>query len=251
MTEPAGLHLLAQQGRGEIALRLAGLGVAPPEDTLALVKASEEPLRRIVFFPERPPALLLTGPGHMPGGLPMTGLTADVDLRETRGKAIARGVIVLAHARRVALRAHEIPVLAESGPMQGVVVLDLLVGIEVKPALAALAFRPAVPRNRQRLHAPVWKLDQILLQRIDAERVFDFECGEPAVRPIGLDVKSCIFPEEARPNPVIIEARIIEIAQHGFLRGMLHGKGVLGRAPQLRLRLMTSGAALAADEAWD
>ena len=45
----------------------------------------------------------------------------------------------------MALGAHEVPVLIEPGPVQHVVVLDLLIGIEMKPFLAALVLRPAVP----------------------------------------------------------------------------------------------------------
>ena len=111
--------------------------------------------------------------------------------------------------------------------MQDVVVPDLLVRIEMEPALAALVLRPAVPGDRQRLQAAVGKLDQILLQRIDAERVLHLERGELAVGAVGLDQEFSVLAEEARMHAVIVEARVVEIAEHRLVGGMLHGKLVL------------------------
>ena len=125
---------------------------------------------------------------------------------------------------------------------------DLLVRIEVEPALAALVLRPAVPGERQRLQAAVGELDQILLQRIDPERVFDFERGELAVGAVGLDQEFSVLAEEAGMHAVIIEARIVEIAEHRLVGGMLHGKLVLRAAPKLRFGAVAAGAGLAADE---
>src|SRR5262249_19509128 len=125
----------------------------------------------------------------------MTGFAADTDLRPGRCVAVVRRIVVLADAGRVALRAHEIPVLIELGPMQDVVMLDVLVRIEMEPALSAFFLRAAIPRDRERLHAPVWKLDQILLKWIDAEGEFHLEGGQLAIRPVGFDK---IFPVLAR-----------------------------------------------------
>src|SRR5262249_54305116 len=137
---------------------------------------------------------------------------------------------------------------AQPGPMQDIVVLDLLVRVEVEPALAALLFRPAVPGDRQRLQAAVGKLDQVLLQRVDAESVFHLERGEPAVGPIGLDQKFPVLAEEAGMQAVVIEARVVEIAEHRLVGRVIHRQLVLRRAPERRLRLMTLCASLAADE---
>src|SRR5262249_11397054 len=135
--------------------------------------------------------------------------------------------------------------------MQDIVVLDLLIGIEMKPALTALPLRSCVPRNRQRLHAAVGKFDQILLQRIDTEGVFDLEDGELPVRPIGLDKKFPTLAKEAGVYAVIIERRVIEITEHRRFVRMLHGELMLGMPPKLCLRLMAAGAGLAADEGCD
>src|SRR5262245_55241171 len=120
----------------------------------------------------------------------------------------------------MAFGAHEIPVLIELGPVQHVVVLDLLVGIEIKPALAATVLRPAVPGNRKRLYAAVREFNQILLEGIDAEGVFHLEGCELAVRAIGLDEEFVVLLKEARSYAVIVETCVLEIAEHGGGTGM-------------------------------
>src|SRR5262249_20437166 len=153
-----------------------------------------------------------------------------------------------AHAGRVAPGAHEVPVLVQLGPMQDVVVLNLLVRIEVKPPLPALLLRSAVPGDRQRLQPAVGKFDEVLLQRLDAEGVLYLERGELAVRAIGLDEKLSVLAEEAGVHPVIVESRIVEIAEHRCVGCVLHRELVLRVAPELRFRGMALGTRLAADE---
>ena len=102
--------------------------------------------------------------------------------------------------------------------MQRIVVPDRFVGIEMKPALAALVLGSGVPGERQRLQAAVRKLHQILLQRIETERVLDLEGRELAVRTVGLDQEFSVLAEEPRMHAVIVEARVGEIAEHRFAR---------------------------------
>ena len=111
----------------------------------------------------------------------MAGFATHADFREARGKAIVSRIIVLAHAGRMALRAHEIPVLVQLSPMQDVIVFDLLVRIEMEPTLATLLLRTSVPGDRERLQPSVREFDEILLQRIDPEGVFHLERGELAI----------------------------------------------------------------------
>ena len=75
------------------------------------------------------------------------------------------------------------------GPVQRIEMRHRSVRIEMKPALAALFLWPRIPCDRERLHAAAGKRDQILLQRIDAEGVFDLEGREPSVGTICLDEK--------------------------------------------------------------
>ena len=49
-------------------------------------------------------------------------------------------------------------------------------------------------------------------------------------------------------HAVIVEARVVEVAKHGLVGGMLHGKLVLRGAPQVCLRSVAAGAGFAADK---
>ena len=102
-------------------------------------------------------------PADMARSGAVAGLAAHVDLRKRGRIAIVCRIIILAHAGRMALRAHKIPILVQLGPVQNIVVLDLLVRVEMEPAVTSLLFRPAVPGDRKRLNASIWKLDQVLL----------------------------------------------------------------------------------------
>ena len=62
------------------------------------------------------------------------------------------------------------------------------------------------------MQTPIWKLDQILLQWIDAERVFDFEHTELAVDTIRLDEEFFVPTEETGTHAEMLEAHIGEIA---------------------------------------
>jgi hypothetical protein len=87
----------------------------------------------------------------------------------------------------MAIGALVVPVLVDAGPVLRVARLQLAIGIEMEPALTACFLRPRVPRDTQRLQPPAGKLDQVLLQRMDTERVLDLEVGELPVRAVGVD----------------------------------------------------------------
>jgi hypothetical protein len=184
----------------------------------------------------------------MTGSGAVAPLAAHVDFREGRRVAVVCRVIILAQAGRMALCAHEIPILIQLRPVQHIVMADLLVGIEMKPALAALLLRTTVPHNRQRLNASIGKLDQVLLQRIDPESVFHLERGRVAVGAVSLDQELPILAKETRTHAVIVEARVVKIAKHRLVSRVIHRLLVVRCAPQLRLRLMAPGAGVAADE---
>ena len=178
----------------------------------------------------------------------MAGFAADIDFGPNRGKAIARRVVVLAHAGRVALGAHEIPVLVQLRPMQNIIMADFLIGIEVEPALATLVFCTAIPGDRQGLQPSVRERNQVLLQRIDAKSVFDLECGELAVRSVRLDKEAAILAKEPGRHTVIVEPRIVEVAQHRLFGCMLHGEFVLRILPQRCLSAVATRALLTSDK---
>jgi hypothetical protein len=227
VAQAAGLDLLAEHGGRGIALCGAGTRIAAPRDIPALVETDDEPFLRIVLSSEWPPALLVTSPVDVSRALAVTGLAADADFGPSGREAIVRGIVVLAYARRVAPRAHEVPVLVQLGPVQDIVVANVLVRVQMEPALPARLLWAAVPGNRQSLQTTVGKLDQILLQRLNAEGVFDLECGELAVGAVGLDQEFPVLAEKAGKCAVMIEACAIEVAGHRLVGRMLHGELVM------------------------
>ncbi len=114
--------------------------------------------------------------------------------------------------------------------------------------LAALRLGPGVPGERQRLQPSVGECDQILLQRIDAEGVFDLEQGELAVRPVGFDPKFAVAAKEARSHAVIVERHAGKIAQHRPLGRVSHGVAMLRCVPQIGFGRVALRTCFAADE---
>ena len=180
----------------------------------------------------------------------MAGLAADADLGPAGGEAVGRRVVILAHAGRVALGAHEVPVLIELGPMQHVVVTDLLVGIEVEPALAALVLRAAVPGDRQRLQPAVGKLDEILLQRIERRTCISPRRRRACRRARRSPTRNLPSLRKKRERtPKYSKLASLKSPSTDFSVACCHGELVLRVAPQLRFGAVAAGAGLAADEA--
>ena len=84
----------------------------------------------------------------------------------------------------------------------------------MEPALPALRLRTRVPGDAERLQAAARELDQVLLQRRDAERVVDRVVGELAVGTVGADEELAVAPGKDRRGPRVRELCVIEIAQH-------------------------------------
>ena len=127
--------------------------------------------------------------------------------------------------------------------MQLVVRRNRFVGVQAEPA-----FRHRIPSDGQRLQAPARQLDQVLLQRLDAERVFDFKIGGLAIRAVGADKKFAVAPGENRRTASVFEAAIGEIAEDILFRRLLHGAGMLRAGPGFGRAGVATGASLAADE---
>jgi hypothetical protein len=126
--------------------------------------------------------------------------------------------------------------------VQRIVMGDVLPGVDVKPALPALFRRPRIPADRQRLQPAIRELDQVLLQRRDAEGVFDRVVGRLAIRAIGIDEPATVTAEEGGDLAGRLELRVIEIAKHCLLAGHLHGEIVMGALPGPQFFGMTPGA---------
>ena len=87
-----------------------------------------------------------------------------------------------------------------------------------------------------------------MLEWIDAKRVLDLESGELSVGSISFDQKPFAVTEEARPNSIVVEGDVGKIAQHRFLRRVIHGVFVLRAVPQRGLCPVAAGTGLAADK---
>ena len=147
----------------------------------------------------------------------------------------------------MAVGAFEIPVLLHPGPVQRIAGLDGLFRVKMKPALAALGLGPRIPGDGQRLKPPAGKLQQILLERRDAEHELDLVVGERAVGSVGAHDELAVPPRERRRHVAVAEMRVVEIAAHrGFVR-RLHRERVMRALPVLDLRSVALRAGLAAD----
>ena len=185
----------------------------------------------------------LPRPADMVATRTVTRLAADVDLAPGRVVGIRREVVALAQVGRVAVRAHDVPALIAARPVQRVVVPDLLVGVEIEPALPL-----DVPGDRQTLQATAGEAHQVLLQRVDAEGVLDPMIGQLAVGPGGVDEEASVAPEEARRDTSALEDGVFEVAQHRLLGRRIHRQVVVRAAPALELERMAGGAARVVDE---
>ena len=128
----------------------------------------------------------------MGGAWAVAGLAADVDFIPARGVGVGGGIVALAQVGAVAFRAHQVPVLVAARPVHWVAGAGAAIGIEVEPALAA-----GIPGHRQGLQAAAGKFDEVLLERVDAEGVFDFVLTGTAVFAGGVDVIAPVGPVEA------------------------------------------------------
>src|SRR3989442_10395075 len=111
----------------------------------------------------------------------VTGLATDVERAPRRPVRVVRRIVALSQVRRVALGAHQIPVLITARPVQWFPGRDRLVRVEREPALLR-----GVPCDRKTLQPPAWESDQVLLERRDAQRVRDRETVDRAVGTLGV-----------------------------------------------------------------
>ena len=88
----------------------------------------------------------------------MTGLTADSEAVPLTVEAVARCIEIALETGGVAFDAHEIGVLARFAPVQRILEVHALAGVQMKPAIFL-----GIPRHAEGLQTPLTHLDQILL----------------------------------------------------------------------------------------
>ena len=163
----------------------------------------------------------------MLGGGPVTRLTADADFGPAGSIARAGHVEVLAHIGAVTLDAAAVRILKMARPEEGMLGIDIFVGLQMVPALPALRGRPAVPGHIERLQVTLANIDQILLQRVVPEGIFDGVDTGLTILTHGCYPVSSIAFEQARVDPVKADGDIAEITQHVVFAGGLHRLAVI------------------------
>ena len=128
--------------------------------------------------------------------------------------------------------------------MERIVRSDTLVRIEVEPILVS-----AIPAHGQALEPASWKLDQILLQGIDAEDIVDSEVGQLTVRTFGIDIELIFLLEEAGCHSKMGKRGVGEVSQHGLGSCLLHRQVMMRALPLLVLVCVAVPAETTIDEA--
>ena len=157
----------------------------------------------------------------------MAGLTADVDFTPVGLITLVSRIVCFYKVGGVTFGTHAVPVLVGPGPVKRVAGLDFLIGIKMKPALAALGFRAGVPGDAQALQTPAWKLDQVLLERVDTEGVLDFIIVRFTVRSRRSDEISAVPFEEPACVAKVTERCTAEITKHAPVVSRSHRPGMI------------------------
>ena len=120
--------------------------------------------------------------------------------------------------------------------------LQFAIWVELIPALAAFFLRSRIPCNAERLNPAARKLNEVLLERPDAERVTDLKIAERSIWTVGSDPKLAVLFVECACDFAVAERTTVEPAKHSLLGGRLHGDRVLGAKPVFVLGCVTLSA---------
>src|SRR5262245_31949122 len=115
MTLCADLNLALGSARPR-AGRIAASDVDAPCDAAPLIQSGGQAFRRSIGRPSI--ESMFRGPFQMARGRTVARFAADVDRLPVGRESIGCGIVVLPNARRVAVGAHEVPVLRRPGPVQ-------------------------------------------------------------------------------------------------------------------------------------
>ena len=149
----------------------------------------------------------------------------------------------------MAFRAARVPVLRRARPVLDVAGGKRRVRVQVEPSLAARGRRARVPRDAQCLIASARQRKQVLLQRLDAERVGDVEIPQRPIGAVGADDEAVAVAGERGGDAVLREALAGKRRLHAVGRRRLHRARVHGLTPSLTLRSVTLDTRLRPDEA--
>jgi len=181
-------------------------------------------------------------PGHVGRSGPVTLLARHRDVRPRGGVAVRREVVSLPEIRRVAFGALVVPRLLAPRPVEGIRRTERHVRVEMEPPLASLGARARVPREAQRLDPTVGEGHQILLERVDAERVGNLELTGLPVGALGADEVLPVAAEEGRRDTPVRDAGLVEAPEDRVGCGGLHRAGMVRTAKRVRFLRVAAGA---------
>ena len=147
----------------------------------------------------------------------------------------------------MARSAHEIPVLLAPAPVQCVIRFQILVGVEIKPTLAALLPWPRIPGDAQHLQFSAGQFDQVLLQGIHAKGKANLIVSGFATISIGVYKKFSISQVKPGDKFILGERRVVEVTQYSRRACHLHCLGMVRLLPLIGLGLMARVAFLRAN----
>ncbi|MNF66337.1 hypothetical protein D3C84_481260 [compost metagenome] len=167
----------------------------------------------------------------------VAGLAADAEAVPVAGETVLGRVVIAFETGGVALHAHEVGVLLRAAPVQRVLEVHALSRIEVEPG----AFLH-VPGHPEGLQSAAGGFDQVLLQGRDAEGIGHPEISCLAVSARGVDPEAAVLAEETSGFLVVLEAGVVEVAEHAGFARFLHGQLMVTALPVLGLLGMAAGA---------
>jgi hypothetical protein len=118
--------------------------------------------------------------------------------------------------------------------VQLIVEIDALVREQIEPAFAL-----GVPGDGECLKSTAGQLEQVLLQRIEAEGVLYSEIGPLAIRAVGIDPVAAIALEKSGFGLAMRKADAGEVAQHIRRVRLLHRAIMMRAGPRLVLGRVT------------
>ena len=130
----------------------------------------------------------------------------------------------------MAVGAAGVPVLTPRRPVERIAGRDGFVRVQMEPFALG-----GVPGDSERLQPAPGKRDQVLLERLDTERVADLEVLERPIRAVGVDVEPCVPAEESGLDSEMVEGGAVEVAENRLLAGFLHGEVVVRIEPVAEL----------------
>jgi hypothetical protein len=127
--------------------------------------------------------------------------------------------------------------------VHGVAGREVVVGVQVEPPPL-----DGVPGDRQALQAPAGELDEVLLERLDAEHEGHRILGDRAVRTLGAHEERPVAPGESGRHAVVLDDGVVEVTEHRVLAHRLHGQIMVRADPPLELAFVALGAHGVVDE---